>query len=77
MMSVNIQYDIDKQKANFDHFNELKKLYFEHHSQDFKYLLGQKQGCVNSRGCLNSNKYGISKFGHLSSLCRPDKEQIT
>ena len=38
-MQVNIQGALDEQKANFDHFNELK--IFEHH---FKYLLGQKQG---------------------------------
>ena len=53
MMQVNIQHVFDEQKANFDHFNE-------HHSQDFKYTPGQTtQGCVNSRGCLKSNKYGI------------------
>ena len=26
MMKVNIQYVFDEQKANFDHFNELKTL---------------------------------------------------
>ena len=38
-----MQCVFDEQKANFDHFNKLKNLNFEHHSQDFKYLLGQRQ----------------------------------
>ena len=51
MMEANIQYVFDEQKANFDHFNELN---FNHRTQHFKYLPGQKTG-----GCVNSNKYGI------------------
>ena len=45
-------------------FNELKTLILSIIPKDFEYLSGQKTGgggeCVNSRGCLNWNKYGIS-----------------
>ena len=41
MMQVNIQHLLDEQKANFDHLMSLN-LNFEHHSQDIKYLPGQK-----------------------------------
>ena len=37
-----MQHVFDDQKENFDHVNELENLNFEHHSQDFKYLPGQK-----------------------------------
>ena len=61
-MQFNIQHVFDKQKENFDHFNELKSS-LEHLSQDFKYLPGQKnRWCINLRGCLNSNKYGTFKM---------------
>ena len=39
-----MQHVFDDQKENFDHVNELENLNFEHHSQDFKYLPGQKTG---------------------------------
>ena len=53
----------DKQKANFNHFNELN-LKFEHHSQDFKYLPGQKTGGASIR----MNKV------HNLEYCFPEKE---
>ena len=56
-MQVNIQQVFDKQKANFDHFNELNTLI----SSIIPGILPDQKtgGCVNSGGCLSSNKYGI------------------
>ena len=54
----------DKQKANFDNFNEFKNTYLEHYSEDFKYLPGQKTGW-----CVNSSKYGRSLHMYCSLVC--------
>ena len=61
-MQVNIQYVFDEQKANFDHFNALKTLISSISHRILNIYQVKKQGCVNSRGCLNPNKYGTLKI---------------
>ena len=48
-MQVNIQHVLHEQKANVDHFNDLKNFNFKHHSQHFKYLPDQKTRGVSNR----------------------------
>ena len=60
-MWVNIQRVLNEQKANFDHFNELKTLISSTIPRILDIFLVKKLGewCLYSRGCPDSNKYGI------------------
>ena len=54
-----LQHVFDGQKAKFDHFNEFKTLISSIISRILNIYHVKKQGCVNARECLKSNKYGI------------------
>ena len=47
MMLVNIQHVFDEQKANFDHFNELKTLNLSVIPRNLNVYLVKKQGGVS------------------------------
>ena len=59
----------DKQKANFNHFNELN-LKFEHNSPDFKCLPGQKTGGASIQEGASIRMNTV----HNLEYCFPEKE---